>query len=152
MAGACGLLTLILKAKDRASIVRFCESLRHILMAVSWGGHESLVIPRCAGIADADFLTRQPRTPLRQDVCGAGGSEYLIADLDQASLPCSTAPLPFVKNHRVRYLIRLLLAHENPDIQAPDSQFAAGRRRAYRPWHSQAMPGSATLRRLRAEE
>lgn len=84
MAGACGLLTLILKAKDRASIVRFCESLRHILMAVSWGGHESLVIPRCAGIADADFDPANPEHRYVRMYVGLEDPEYLIADLDQA--------------------------------------------------------------------
>src|SRR5262245_8511819 len=42
MQGARGLLTVVLKVKTRDVIVRFCESLRHIMMAVSWGGHESL--------------------------------------------------------------------------------------------------------------
>src|SRR5829696_2918665 len=49
MSGACGLMTLTLKDRTIESITRFCESLKHILMAVSWGGHESLVIPKCAG-------------------------------------------------------------------------------------------------------
>ncbi len=25
------------------------------MMAVSWGGHESLILPRCAGLDDTDF-------------------------------------------------------------------------------------------------
>ncbi|MCB0777599.1 MAG: PLP-dependent transferase, partial [Chitinophagaceae bacterium] len=53
MKGACGLFTFVLKDPDRDPIVRFCESLQHIMMAVSWGGHESLVIPKCAGIRPA---------------------------------------------------------------------------------------------------
>src|SRR5882724_6597943 len=47
MKGACGLLTLILKVNTRNEIVKFCESLQHIMMAVSWGGYESLVFPKC---------------------------------------------------------------------------------------------------------
>src|SRR5205814_7225365 len=39
MKGACGLLTLILKVNTRNEIVKFCESLQHIMIAVSWGGH-----------------------------------------------------------------------------------------------------------------
>src|ERR1700761_8365271 len=35
MQGAAGLLSFIVKAKSRAEIVTFCESLRHIMMAVS---------------------------------------------------------------------------------------------------------------------
>jgi len=55
MKGACGLFTFILKTQKRDDIVKFCESLQHIMMAVSWGGHESLVIPKCAGIKPEDF-------------------------------------------------------------------------------------------------
>src|SRR6185503_16204393 len=55
MSGACGLFTFVLKTSKMESIVRFCESLQHILMAVSWGGHESLVMPKCSGIQPADF-------------------------------------------------------------------------------------------------
>ena len=47
--------TFILKTGGRDAIVKFCESLQHIMMAVSWGGHESLVIPKCAGIKPEDF-------------------------------------------------------------------------------------------------
>ena len=39
------MFTMILKMKRREEIVKFCESLEHIMMAVSWGGHESLVVP-----------------------------------------------------------------------------------------------------------
>ena len=45
MGGACGLLTFIIKAKNIETVELFCESLKHILMAVSWGGYESLIIP-----------------------------------------------------------------------------------------------------------
>ncbi len=43
MRGACGLLSFYVRAQSRAEIVAFCEHLRHIFMAVSWGGHESLI-------------------------------------------------------------------------------------------------------------
>jgi cystathionine beta-lyase/cystathionine gamma-synthase len=51
---------LVLKANKREEIVKFCESLQHIMMAVSWGGHESLVIPKCSGIPVADFDPSNP--------------------------------------------------------------------------------------------
>jgi len=84
MRGACGLFTLALKKRAMADIVRFCESLKHFLMAVSWGGHESLVIPKCAGIEPADY---DPESPLHRYVriyIGLEEPDYLIADLDQA--------------------------------------------------------------------
>jgi cystathionine beta-lyase/cystathionine gamma-synthase len=31
------------------------QKLKHIMMAVSWDGHESLILPRCAGLANHDF-------------------------------------------------------------------------------------------------
>jgi len=84
MKGACGLFTMILKMKRREEIVKFCESLEHIMMAVSWGGHESLVIPKCAGIKDIDFdLNNSEHRYVRMYV-GLEDSDYLIEDLAQA--------------------------------------------------------------------
>ena len=84
MKGACGLLTVVLKAKKMSQIVTFCESLRHILMAVSWGGHESLAIPKCASLNPDQFdhLNREHR--MVRLYVGLEDPEYLIADLDQA--------------------------------------------------------------------
>src|SRR5205085_751307 len=55
MKGACGLVTLVLNVSKKEEIVRFCESLEHIMMAVSWGGHESLVIPKSVGLKENEF-------------------------------------------------------------------------------------------------
>jgi len=84
MSGACGLLTLVLKTNDRNTIVRFCESLEHILMAVSWGGHESLIIPKCAGIPAADFNPANPEHRYVRLYVGLEEPAYLIRDLEQA--------------------------------------------------------------------
>jgi cystathionine beta-lyase/cystathionine gamma-synthase len=84
MTGACGLMTLVLKTKKREEIVRFCESLQHIMMAVSWGGHESLVIPKCAGIPETDFNPINPGHRYVRLYVGLEGADYLINDLEQA--------------------------------------------------------------------
>ncbi|HEX7844432.1 MAG TPA: PLP-dependent aspartate aminotransferase family protein [Chitinophagaceae bacterium] len=84
MTGACGLFTIVLKATRREEIVRFCESLKHIMMAVSWGGHESLVIPKCAGIAEADFDPSNREHRYVRMYAGLEDPGYLIADLEQA--------------------------------------------------------------------
>jgi len=42
-----GLLTVMIKAKSPKEIEKFCDSLKRFLLAVSWGGHESLVFPLC---------------------------------------------------------------------------------------------------------
>jgi cystathionine beta-lyase/cystathionine gamma-synthase len=84
MTGTGGLFTFIVKTKKREEVIRFCESLQHIRMAVSWGGHESLVIPKCAGIRLAEF---DPNNPLHRSVrmyVGLEDPAYLIADLEQA--------------------------------------------------------------------
>jgi cystathionine beta-lyase/cystathionine gamma-synthase len=84
MKGACGLFTMILKAKHKDEIVKFCESLKHIMMAVSWGGHESLVIPKCAGIRDNEFDAGNIEHRYVRMYVGLEDSDYLINDLAQA--------------------------------------------------------------------
>src|SRR6185295_8637766 len=84
MKGACGLFTIILKAKHRDEIVKFCESLEHIMMAVSWGGHESLVIPKCAGVRDDEFDVNNIEHRYVRMYVGLEDSDYLINDLSRA--------------------------------------------------------------------
>ena len=84
MSGACGLVTLILKANHIFQIEKFCESLRHILMAVSWGGHESLVIPKCSSIPPEGFDPANAEHRMIRLYVGLEEPEYLINDLDQA--------------------------------------------------------------------
>lgn len=84
MSGACGLMTMVLKTKKREEIVKFCESLQHIMMAVSWGGHESLVIPKFSGIKSSEFNpTFRDHRYVRLYV-GLEEAGYLINDLAQA--------------------------------------------------------------------
>jgi cystathionine beta-lyase/cystathionine gamma-synthase len=84
MKGACGLFTFSLKKKGREAIVQFCEGLKHILMAVSWGGHESLVIPKCAGMQPKDFdITNKEHHYIRMYV-GLEEPAYILADLEQS--------------------------------------------------------------------
>jgi len=84
MRGACGLLTFTLKNGTCESITKFCESLKHILMAVSWGGHESLVIPKCSGINPKDFDSSNIEHQYIRMYVGLEDASYLIADLNQA--------------------------------------------------------------------
>jgi cystathionine beta-lyase/cystathionine gamma-synthase len=84
MKGACGLLTLILKVKTRNEIIKFCESLQHIMMAVSWGGHESLVIPKCTGIKNEEFDPNNREHRYVRLYIGLEEAAYLISDLSQA--------------------------------------------------------------------
>lgn len=79
-----GLLTLVLKANDIAQIEMFCENLQHILMAVSWGGHESLIIPKCASLKREDFNPSNEDHRMVRLYCGLEDASYIINDLDQA--------------------------------------------------------------------
>jgi len=84
MKGACGLLSFVIKATAIDQIEKFCESLQHILMAVSWGGHESLVIPKCASIDREEFNTANKEHRMLRLYVGLEEPEYLIKDLQQA--------------------------------------------------------------------
>jgi cystathionine beta-lyase/cystathionine gamma-synthase len=84
MAGAASLLTITLKEGTLQCITAFCESLKRFLIAVSWGGHESLVIPKCAGVKEADFDAANIEHQYIRLYTGLEEAEYLIADLRQA--------------------------------------------------------------------
>jgi cystathionine beta-lyase/cystathionine gamma-synthase len=84
MTGAGGLLTFALRARTIAEITRFCESLKHIMMAVSWGGHESLVIPKCAGMDPGDFDPSNREHRYVRMYVGLEDPSYLVEDLAQA--------------------------------------------------------------------
>lgn len=84
MKAACGLFTFVLKTTEMSSIVRFSESLQHIMMAVSWGGHESLIIPKCAGLKEVDFDAGNKEHRYIRMYVGLEEPDYLIADLSQA--------------------------------------------------------------------
>ena len=83
MSGACGLLTFIIKAETITQIEKFCESLQHIFMAVSWGGHESLIIPKCSGIQPAEFDAGNKEHRMLRLYVGLEEPAYLIKDLEQ---------------------------------------------------------------------
>ncbi len=84
MQGCGGMFSFSLKNSSVQSIETFCDSLKHILMAVSWGGHESLIIPSIAGVAKADYNKNEPRQQLIRMYVGLEDADYLIKDLAQA--------------------------------------------------------------------
>jgi cystathionine beta-lyase/cystathionine gamma-synthase len=79
-----GLFSIQLQDPTLAKIETFCNNLKHILMAVSWGGYESLIIPACAGVSQHDFDVTNKRHTLIRIYVGLENEAYLIADLDQA--------------------------------------------------------------------
>jgi cystathionine beta-lyase/cystathionine gamma-synthase len=84
MTGACGLLSFIIRASTVNEIELFCESLQHILMAVSWGGHESLIIPKCASISPDEFDPHNREHRMLRMYVGLEEPEYLEKDLENA--------------------------------------------------------------------
>lgn len=84
MQGACGLMTFFIKADQIEQIEQFCEHLQHIFMAVSWGGHESLIIPKCSTIPPADFNAANKEHRMLRLYVGLEDPEYIIRDLEQA--------------------------------------------------------------------
>lgn len=84
MLDAGGLFSIVLKAKSLEDVERFCNSLKHFFLAVSWGGHESLVIPALVGFPAMDFDVANPNHRLIRLYIGLEDPNYLIADLKQA--------------------------------------------------------------------
>lgn len=84
MQGCGGLFSFTLKNSSVEKIERFCNSLQHILMAVSWGGHESLAIPSIAAMPVNEYDAGNPRHQLIRLYIGLEDADYLIRDIGQA--------------------------------------------------------------------
>lgn len=84
MKGACGLLTFYMKSQEISEIENFCNNLKAFRMAVSWGGHESLIIPKCSGIPRSDFNAQNPNHRMVRLYVGLEDPEFLINDLKQS--------------------------------------------------------------------
>ena len=76
-------MSIELDAPDEAAVERFCDNLKTFLIAVSWGGYESLQWPVCALKGPSGYYTDLPFTMIRLYV-GLEDPNLLIADLDQA--------------------------------------------------------------------
>lgn len=84
MGGTGGLFSIQLKAKSIQKVEDFFHTLQHFLLAVSWGGHESLVLPFCAFY---DIPGRDnPSVPwnLVRFYVGLEDPDWLIEDLKRA--------------------------------------------------------------------
>ncbi|MFZ9661393.1 MAG: trans-sulfuration enzyme family protein [Chitinophagaceae bacterium] len=84
MKDAMGLISIFVKFDTVKQIEHFCNTLKHFRMAVSWGGHESLVIPRLAVMKPEDFDASQKIHRMIRIYVGLEDSDYLINDLKQA--------------------------------------------------------------------
>ncbi|RYG01395.1 MAG: aminotransferase class V-fold PLP-dependent enzyme, partial [Chitinophagaceae bacterium] len=79
-----GLFTMTLRANNMDEVVTFCEALRHMLIAVSWGGHESLVLPKCSGMKPEEFDASIAEHRSIRFYIGLEDADYIIRDFEQA--------------------------------------------------------------------
>ena len=84
MKNAGGLFSIVLKAKSVNEIETFCNSLKKFFMAVSWGGHESLVIPTIVGFPKEKFDASHQHHRIVRFYIGLEEPDYLLGDLKQA--------------------------------------------------------------------
>lgn len=84
MSGCGGLFSILLKTKDPIEIERFFSHLTMFLFAVSWGGHESLIMPFCCFFGNPGF--EDPKFPINlvRFYIGLEDPADLIKDLDSA--------------------------------------------------------------------
>ncbi len=73
-----GLFAVLLKTQDKLAIEAFCNKLQRFLLAVSWGGYESLVFPACIK-EGSDYPVNFVRF-----YTGLEEPEILIEDINQA--------------------------------------------------------------------
>lgn len=97
MSGSGALITIELNTKSKAVVNAFIDRIRCFLMAVSWGGHESLMIPSILfhdnpGMEDSPI----PWTYVRLYI-GLESADFLIKDLTQALIVVSENA-PYSKN------------------------------------------------------
>jgi len=84
MTGCGGLFSVILKAERIEQVEDFYHRLNHFLLAVSWGGHESLAIPFCTFYNLGDNPPPAVSWKLIRFYIGLEDPDWLIADLEQA--------------------------------------------------------------------
>jgi cystathionine beta-lyase/cystathionine gamma-synthase len=79
-----GMFSIYLNTDDLSKVEQFCNSLRRFKMAVSWGGHESLIIPACAFYSHEYTGARTYPPDLVRIYIGLEDATVLIDDLKQA--------------------------------------------------------------------
>jgi cystathionine beta-lyase/cystathionine gamma-synthase len=79
-----GLFTVTLKAGSIDQMETFCNSLKTFTMAVSWGGHESLIVPTCSFYPKEHYDNSVYPFNMIRFYVGLEEPEFLIEDLKQA--------------------------------------------------------------------
>ncbi len=84
MTGPGALFTLDLDVKSAEAVEAFCTSLNRFLLAVSWGGHESLVFPAIAAKPKEAFDASEEKDRLVRFYVGLEEPDLLLKDIEQA--------------------------------------------------------------------
>ncbi|MCS6935216.1 MAG: aminotransferase class I/II-fold pyridoxal phosphate-dependent enzyme [Chitinophagales bacterium] len=79
-----GLFSALLRLETTEKVEEFCNHLRAFLMAVSWGGHESLVLPACSFFPRGQLSDDRYPYNLVRFYIGLEDASYLIGDLQNA--------------------------------------------------------------------
>jgi cystathionine beta-lyase len=77
--GSGGIFSFEPKVQDKTRIFAFCDALRLFKRGISWGGHESLVVPQ--PVCPSDYPEERWIVRLH---CGLENPEDLVQDLEQA--------------------------------------------------------------------
>lgn len=83
MGAAPGLLSFYVTHRRAEEIEAFCDGLKHFKMAVSWGGHESLLIPKLATMPREAFDAENRDHRMIRIYVGLEDADYLIRDLER---------------------------------------------------------------------
>jgi cystathionine beta-lyase/cystathionine gamma-synthase len=83
MGAAPGLISFYVRHERAEEIEFFCDGLKHFKMAVSWGGHESLLIPKLATIPRESFDANNRDHRMIRIYVGLEDADYLIRDLER---------------------------------------------------------------------
>jgi cystathionine beta-lyase len=84
MSGCSGMFSVILRTDSISKIEKFCESLRLFLLAVSWGGFESLVFPAVAMFDQGSASKSDVPWNLVRFYIGLEDPEELMQDISDA--------------------------------------------------------------------
>ncbi len=84
MSGAGGLFSVYLNTDSIEKVEAFFHKLNHFLLAVSWGGHESLILPFCAFYNIPGKKDPEKPWNLVRIYIGLEDPDWLIKDLEQA--------------------------------------------------------------------
>jgi cystathionine beta-lyase/cystathionine gamma-synthase len=79
-----GLFTAEIKVDTLEQAETFSNSLKNFLMAVSWGGHESLIMPACSWYKADDYRDKPIPFNTVRFYIGLEDEKFLIDDLKQA--------------------------------------------------------------------